>query len=118
MIRAVLTQNADGSYTACSVRGHSDHAEAGYDIVCAGASTLALTCVNSLEALCGIPTETTVTACDDGVLAFSLPRDLSAAVMHDAQILLRSLQLGLAALAEQYPDDIHLSISNGGKHHD
>ena len=111
MIRAVLRKDK-GHWIGCSVRGHSDYAEEGSDIVCSAVSTLSITCVNALEAVCGI--EPIVEELEDGVLVFSLPTDLTEEQRHDAGILMGALHWGLKDLAEQYPNDIQL-ILNGGK---
>ena len=104
MIRAAFERDARGQLRGFSASGHSGYAEAGSDIVCAGVSVLTTTCVNSLEALCGLSTETTVTALNDGLLSFSLPRSSG----DDAQLLMRALEIGLQSMAEEYPDFLQL----------
>ena len=116
MIRAVLYRDADKQYTGYSAKGHSDYAEEGYDIVCAAVSVLGATCVNSLESVCGIEAE--IVENDAGALHFRLPRPLSPQAMHDAQILFGALHQGLRDVAEQFPQDVQLSIMIGGKSHD
>ena len=116
MIRAVLYRDAEGQYTGYSAKGHSDYAEQGSDIVCAAVSVLGATCANSLESVCGIIPE--IIENDDGVLHFTLPSPMTPDAMHDAQILFGALHQGLADVAEQFPEDVQLSIMIGGKSHD
>ena len=108
MVRATLTLNSDGRYIAYRCEGPAGYAEEGYDIVCAAVSVLGINCVNSLEALCSVQAE--VTGYAEGMLAFTLPASLSETQQHDAQLLMRSLQLGLESIAEDYPKNLSLSI--------
>jgi len=113
MIRAVLYRGADGQFTGYSAQGHSDYAEEGYDIVCAAVSVLGVTCANSLESVCGIMPE--VLANDSGILHFRLPSPISPQAMRDAQILFGFLHQGLKDVAEQFPQDVNLSIQDWRK---
>lgn len=54
MITVVFYVRHDGLIKKMSVRGHSDYALSGTDIVCASASTLVYTAIQSLEELCGL----------------------------------------------------------------
>ena len=105
MISAILYQGKDG-LTACRITGHSGHAEAGRDIVCAAVSILGCTCVNALESVCGVIPE--ITENDDGVLAFQLPV-LNPEENAKAQILMGALKQGLSDLADSYPRNITLA---------
>ena len=105
MISAILYRGEEG-LTGCRLTGHSGQAEAGRDIVCAAVSILGCTCVNSLEAVCGIIPE--ITENDDGVLAFRLP-EMTAGENEKAQILMGALKQGLSDLVEEYPRNITLS---------
>ena len=108
MIRATLTQNSDGRLYAYRCEGHAGYAEEGYDIVCSAVSVLGINCVNSLEALCSVKEEVNDYA--EGLLAFRLPSSLSETQLCNAQLLMRSLRLGLESIAEEYPKNLSLSI--------
>ncbi len=105
MISAILYRGEEG-LNGCRMTGHSGQAEAGRDIVCAAASILGCTCVNSLESVLGIVP--VVTENDDGVLAFHLP-EMNPEDSAKAQILMQALKQGLSDLAEAYPRNITLS---------
>ena len=111
MIRAVLYREGK-NLTGCRLEGHSGWADSGHDIVCAAASILGCTCVNSLESVCGIIP--TVTQNEDGILAFDLPV-LSSEENEKAQILMRALEQGLRDLAEERPKYVTLSITERRK---
>ena len=108
MISAILYQRKDG-LTACRITGHSGHAEAGRDIVCAAVSILGCTCVNALESVCGVIPQ--ITENDNGVLAFRLP-ELNPEENAKAQILMGALKQGLTDLADEYPRNITLKIQS------
>ncbi len=108
MISAILYQGKDG-LTACRITGHSGHAEAGRDIVCAAVSILGCTCVNALESVCGVIPQ--ITENDNGVLAFRLP-ELNPEENAKAQILMGALKQGLTDLADEYPRNITLKIQS------
>ena len=105
MIRAIL-YHAGGHYTGFSAKGHSGYAEEGSDIVCAAVSSLTITCVNSLEALCGV--KAVGPKVRSGALAFDLPAPTDENV-HDTDLLMGALGQGLQDLAEQYPENIQFS---------
>ena len=108
MISAILYQGTEG-LTACRITGHSGHAEAGRDIVCAAVSILGCTCVNSLESVCGlIPL---VTENEEGVLSFQLP-EMTPEENSKAQILMGALKQGLTDLADAYPRNVTLTIQS------
>ena len=113
MIRAVLYRDAEGQYTGYSAKGHSDYAEEGFDIVCAAVSILGVTCANSLESVCGIIPD--IIENESGALHFALPSSIDPDAMHDAQILFAALHQGLSDVAEQFPQDVQLSIMNWRK---
>lgn len=108
MIRTVLYRDDQGRLTGFSAKGHAGYAEEGSDIVCAAVSVLTITCVNTLEKVCG--KQPNVTGGEDGLLSCSLPHGLSAAQMHDAQIVLQYLATGLQDLAGSYNKYIKLSV--------
>lgn len=108
MIRAVLYRDGAARLVGFSIRGHSGYAEEGSDIVCAAVSVLAITCINSLESVCGVTPQ--VEGGTDGYLKAMLPATISPQADHDAQLLLQSLQVGLRDLMDSYAPYVTLSI--------
>jgi len=106
MISVFLFRGEDG-FSACRISGHSGKAESGTDIVCAAVSILGCTCVNSLEAVCGIIPE--VSENDEGILDFRLP-EMSPEENAKAQILMGALQQGIKDLSEAYPRHVRLTV--------
>lgn len=94
---------SNNDYVGFRVSGHSGYSEAGYDIVCAGISALTINCMNSIEEL----TEERFSVFqheDDGVIDYML--DDKPGI--EAEILLKSLVLGLRDLEKEYKDFISL----------
>ena len=79
--------------------GHSGYAEHGKDIVCSAVSVLAITTVNSIEKLtdCIVEAET-----KDGYMKARLISTDNC----DAQLILKSMLLGLDMISEQYPNNV------------
>lgn len=116
MIHARITRDSNGHFTECHIQGHAGFDRHGRDIVCAAVSVLSINCVNSLESIVHVQPE--ILGNQDGLLSFLLPASLEAETMKNAQILMHSLYQGLSDIANQYPNYLKVSISNGGKYHD
>ena len=93
----------DNKYIGFCVSGHSGYADEGEDIVCAGISALTINCINSIEQFTnenyGISEHE-----ESGLIDYRL--DSKPGV--EAEILLKSLVLGLKDLANEYKDFITL----------
>ena len=108
MISVIFHSDEKGQLISYEARGHSGYAESGSDIICAGVSVLSATCLNSLESVCGIIAVLKVNT--DGHIAYALPKKLSDAQMHDAQILMKALLQGIRDMIDVYPKFIRLSM--------
>jgi len=113
MIRAVLYREGK-DLTGCRLEGHSGWDEEGKDIVCAGASILTCSCVNTLEAVYGIVPRIREEDAEKGILAFDLP-ERTEAENEKAQVLMSMLRQGLDDLMKEYPDNVTLSIKERRK---
>ncbi len=100
MINVVLFRNQQNQLVRFTMKGHAGYAERGADIVCAAATTAAMTAVNGLTDVAHISINPKVSA---GHLDCSLPEKLSSQERHDADVILESLLLTFINLAEQYP---------------
>ena len=107
MTRCTLYLDATSHITGFSIQGHSGYAEEGSDIVCAGISSLVLTIDHALTKLVGIsPIER---GGEDGFLEVRLPDRMTDAQMHDAQLLMSALHLGLENIVQDYPKYVRLT---------
>lgn len=99
MIRLQLIKQGK-NIAGFQLSGHAGYAPSGSDIVCAAASFLAITVVNSLEVQLGIAP---LVRSEDGFLDCRLPQGLCAAQQSTAQIILRTMATGFQNLQETYP---------------
>ena len=108
MTRCTLFVDSTSRITGFSIKGHSGYAEEGSDIVCAGISALVITTENALCQLLKLsPTER---GGEDGFLEVLLPEKMTEAQMHDAQLLMNTLHIGLENIAQAYPDYVRLTV--------
>ena len=107
MTRCTLFVDASGRFTGFSIKGHSGYADEGSDIVCAGISALAITTDNALCSLLHLTL--TERGGEDGFLEVLLPERMTESQMHDAQLLLSALHIGLENIAQAYPDYVRLT---------
>ena len=113
MITAVLYREGE-NLTGCRLKGHSGWADSGKDIVCAGASILTCSCVNTLEGEYGIIAHVREENAEKGILDFDLP-EMTEEENQKAQILMSMLKRGLKDLAETYPQNVTFSIKERRK---
>lgn len=88
----------------CDITGRSrvrmtGHADLGHELVCAAASALASTFVESLEAIAGIPDEKIEIKIESGLLDV----DLKDAANEVSDYMIRYFALGMKGLARTYP---------------
>lgn len=100
MIIASIFRNSKHQIWGFQIKGHSGYAEEGSDIICAAVSVLAINTVNALEQLVGMRPVTEVA---DGLLSCELPeiREVRS-FSSEADLLLRTLELGLEAVMASY----------------
>ncbi|WP_151736495.1 ribosomal-processing cysteine protease Prp ['Paenibacillus yunnanensis' Narsing Rao et al. 2020] len=100
MINVRVTRNsAQGTIVGFTVKGHAEFAKKGWDIVCAGVSTVTFGTVNSIERLTGVILETSL---DDGFLSGTLVPVADPEVSAKVQLLLESMVMMLGDIAESY----------------
>lgn len=86
---------ADTLIKSFNISGHADQAEYGQDIICAAVTTLAATCITSLDDLAEITTLQYRLASGDIMCELPPLSELSAKQLLLSQVLLRSFCLGL-----------------------
>ena len=87
--------------------GHAGYGDRGYDIVCAAVSALTITCVNALDSLTGATPKVSQMP-QQGYLSVDCQGESNDS-LHDTQLLLRALYLGIKDIAQQYPKHVMLS---------
>lgn len=91
----------DGEPYGFTVKGHSDSAESGHDIVCSAVSSACYMAANTVTEILGCDINADVA---DGYMKISLCGESKA-----ASDILKGLQLHLSQLAEEYPDFIRIT---------
>ncbi|CEP67039.1 Protein of unknown function DUF464 [Moorella glycerini] len=109
MIRVVFWQGTGGTFTGFTVTGHAGYRPKGEDIVCAAVSALAQTAVLSLKE--HLEEEPGVSI-QDGVLDCRLPAGLSPAGQEKARVILKTIELGLKAIASDYRQYVAVEYKN------
>jgi len=104
MIRATFLESKSGELQGFIVEGHAGYAPAGEDIVCAGVSALVQTAVAGLKHfLTDAPLVETRTKSKDSVFVkLKLPDHLNEEDQRTAQVLLKTLELGMQGIAGGY----------------
>ncbi len=110
MIRVKIYKDKNGYIRRYSISGHSNYAEYGFDIVCAGVSALSQTALISLVEVCDIEEKSIKYKIDDktGFLDVRLSKDIQILKLEKSQILLKSLVIGIESIIKNYPDYINL----------
>ena len=102
MVKITVYQNHDQQFVGFDCLGHAEYSDEN-DIVCAAVSAMTINCMNSIEEL----TEERFSVFqheDDGVIDYMLDDKPGM----EAEILLKSLVLGLRDLEKEYKDFISL----------
>ena len=102
MIKITITRYLNNK-TNLHIIGHADYAEAGSDIVCAAVSALVINAINSIETMTEVGISGQVSDSDEGLIDFSFDDG-----DHDADVLFRSLEMGLSMIEEEYSDYISI----------
>lgn len=85
-------------------KGHTGYGQAGKDIVCAGVSVLVQTALLALDKVAGAVTNKTE---GEGYLQYKVI-STDAKTLQASDIILKSIQVGLADIASEYPSHIRL----------
>ena len=97
MTEVTFFKNREGEFLGFECLGHAGYANAGEDIVCAGISALVINTVNAIEQYTGQP-HTTEADEESGAIRLRLV----SPVGHDADLLMKSLVLGLRGIGDYY----------------
>lgn len=105
MVKVRLKTTSTGEIAAFEVKGHSGYAEHGRDIVCSGISAIAQTAVLGLAHYLRHPPKLQI---EDGCLDCCLPETITPVEKSQAEIILRTMALGMEQIAQSYPGNLQL----------
>ena len=103
MTQIVIYQSQNGIKGFTS-EGHAGHGVRGNDVVCASVSILLMNTINSIEAFSKEKAEVSV---NERKAKIEFWMDHSD---HDAELLLRSMKLGIEGIAKEYPGNVTIRI--------
>lgn len=104
MISIDIVRNEEGQIKKLHIEGHAGYDEHGYDIVCAAVSVLSCTAGLALQELAEQKGQFLN---ESGFLSIQLEEPF----MHDGQIILETMVLGLQEIARQYKDFVQIEDS-------
>lgn len=91
----------DDSIQEIEMSGHAEFAQHGQDLVCAGASSIAIGTLNALDILC---TNTCELVIDEGYIKIIVKEDSST-----VQTVLNTLYIQLDTMVEEYKEYIEIT---------
>ena len=101
MIKVTLYQKDNHVYRL-HYEGHAGYAEHGSDIVCAAVSILTLNTLNAIEQFTDEPMKQLAYSEEKGLIDVEFPRRKSGEFEPEAELLIRTLILGLIDTKEMY----------------
>ncbi len=109
MTSVIITKNNLGEIVELTCDGHTGYGVAGEDIVCAALSSIVQTAVLGLFSVAEVNLEFKR---DDkiGYLHLKLPKNITEEQNEKAQVILKTLLLGISDLYEGYSDFIELEV--------
>lgn len=105
MTTITLYQNKHHEYEGFDVNGHADYARYGEDILCSAISMLVINTINSIARFTEDKTSC-VSNEDEGSIVFRFTANMS----HDAQLLVKSMILGLESLKDDKEYGTYMDI--------
>lgn len=112
MITGTFNRNHAGQITSFEITGHAGFGEEGEDIICAAASSLAYSALNSIDKLADFQPIVEINEVEGGYLYAEMLQDISQEQNQTAQILLEGLIIGFQTIEEDYSNYLKVQITN------
>lgn len=106
MVSVVIGKRLN-EFVAFEFDGHAGYDDIGKDIVCAAVSVLAQTAMVSLKEVAGIDV---IYEVDEAYVYCELPGEIDNHQRHDANVIFKSLIVGLNGIIEAYPKHLEYMI--------
>lgn len=114
MITVTIEHDATRHVSAFEFSGHAEYDETGKDLVCAGASTIAIGTVNAMYALLNIEPKIEQAAEGGGYLRVELPTDLDEAVDSKLQFTTQVMTAQIYSMVQNYGEYIQINYKQVG----
>lgn len=108
MIKVIIFRDTQEALVGFDISGHAGYAEKGKDIVCAAVSFLATTTVNSLEEQLIVSPHYRVNEADGHLHCYLSLEKMDRGDREKAQVILKTLEIGLKSLEQEYGKYIKL----------
>ncbi|WP_026693784.1 ribosomal-processing cysteine protease Prp [Peribacillus kribbensis] len=109
MINVEINHAPDGKIQSFTMSGHAEFADAGQDIVCAGASAVSFGAVNAIEELTGVEPGIEMGG-EGGYLKCILPDGLDAGTSDKIQLILSTMLVSLKTIERDYKEYMKIII--------
>ncbi len=115
MINVFLAYKKDGYLKGFEILGHANYKPYGEDIVCSAVSILSYTAIRSLIEVVKVPEEKIQYSKDDdtGFLKLEI-KNISNDKNKEAELIMRTFEVGIKSIIESYPKYITLEYRGGG----
>lgn len=101
MIKAIIFRDNHEYLVGFEISGHAGYAVIGKDIVCAAVSFLATTVINSLEEQLSVQLSYSVDETDGHLICY-IPANIDRGDQEKAQVILKTLEIGLKSMEQEY----------------
>jgi len=108
MITVTIHHDEMRHVSAFEFSGHAGYDETGKDLVCAGASTIAIGTVNAIYALLKIEPTIEQAVAGGGYLRVDLPTELDAEVDEKLQLIVQVMTAQVYSMVENYGQYIQI----------
>lgn len=112
MIIGTFNRNEANQITSFEITGHAGFGLEGEDIVCAAASTLVYSALNSIDKLADFQPMVEIDEIEGGYLYAEIPQEIDHKQNQVTQILLESLIIGFQTIEEEYFKYLKVQIVN------
>ena len=114
MITVTIHHDENRHVSAFEFSGHAGYDESGKDLVCAGASTIAIGTVNAIYALLNLEPKIEQAAEGGGYLRVDLPTDLDEAVDSKLQFAVQVMTAQVYSMVQNYGQYIQINYNQVG----
>lgn len=114
MITVTIHHDEKRHVSAFEFSGHAEYDETGKDLVCAGASTIAIGTVNAIFALMNIEPNIEQAAENGGYLRVDLPTDLNTEADEKLQLIVQVMTAQVYSMVQNYGQFIEITYNQVG----
>ncbi|MFC5542207.1 MAG: ribosomal-processing cysteine protease Prp [Bacilli bacterium] len=114
MITVTIHHDENRRVSAFEFSGHAEYDEPGKDLVCAGASTIAIGTVNAIYALLNIEPKIEQATEGGGYLKVDLPTDIDAQLDEKLQLIVQVMTAQVYSMVQNYGQYIQIKYKQVG----